>query len=473
MSIHIPVLRAGKPYYSLNKTAIRHFQTGEAVAGMSLANGGLIARDMQNGPAHKQRIGEIPMSEMLRMCKEAAVLFREAELPLGEGTQTGEEYIQQLSSTSGMPVSLCRKNMDKITLVMDGMESVLGGLTRGLDLTILDSGWKEVDDRPLNFFCETNELGAILPSNSPGVHSLWIQALAMKVPLILKPGSSEPWSPYRIAQAFMAAGMPGEAFGYYPTDHSGATEILLRSGRSMLFGDKNTVAPWKHDRRVQIHGPGWSKVVIGADQAADWQSHLDVIETSVVENGGRSCINASGVWTAANGRELADALARRFAQIEARSMEDPDARIAAFTNKKLAYLLNDMVDSQLRVPGAEDLTAKYRESRLVEKFDAVFLLPTVIYCEDPQHPLASAEYLFPFVSVVEQPEEQIVSKMGPTLVATAISGNQRLVNQLFASPQVERLNIGAIPTMRISWDQPHEGNLFEHLYRQRALQVVE
>ena len=31
--------------------------------------------------------------------------------------------------------------------------------------------------------------------------------------------------------------------------------------------------------------------------------------------------------------------------------------------------------------------------------------------------------------------------------------------------------IGPIPTYQISWDQPHEGNLFEHLYRQRAFQT--
>ena len=37
---------------------------------------------------------------------------------------------------------------------------------------------------------------------------------------------------------------------------------------------------------------------------------------------------------------------------------------------------------------------------------------------------------------------------------------------------IDRLNLGLFPTGRISWDQPHEGNLFEHLYRQRALQCA-
>jgi hypothetical protein len=38
------------------------------------------------------------------------------------------------------------------------------------------------------------------------------------------------------------------------------------------------------------------------------------------------------------------------------------------------------------------------------------------------------------------------------------------------SPLVDRLNLGPIPTNQIVWDQPHEGNLFEHLYGRRAIQ---
>ena len=39
------------------------------------------------------------------------------------------------------------------------------------------------------------------------------------------------------------------------------------------------------------------------------------------------------------------------------------------------------------------------------------------------------------------------------------------------SPHIDRLNLGPIPTWQLSWDQPHEGNLFQHLYRQRAFQA--
>ena len=56
--------------------------------------------------------------------------------------------------------------------------------------------------------------------------------------------------------------------------------------------------------------------------------------------------------------------------------------------------------------------------------------------------------------------------------ARAAGRDGRLSEQarFVAASHVDRLNIGAIPTTQIGWDQPHEGNLFEHLYARRAYQ---
>jgi hypothetical protein len=471
--LHIPLLRAGKPYKSLVVAKIPHFQTGETVVEISQANRGLIARDLLQMRLNRHILSDLPVAQLLKICKQAADHFEKSDLPLGESSQSPDDYIQQLSATTGMPESLCRKNMAKITLVLHEIRAVLGGLTRGLDLAMLDSGWSRSNGTPLSFACQTDALGAILPSNSPGVHALWLPSIPLKVPLILRPGSQEPWTPYRICQAFLAAGLPPEALSYYPSDHSGATEILLRTGRSMLFGDKKTVQPWQHDPGVQIHGPGWSKIIIGEDKIEQWQDYLDLMVTSAVANGGRSCLNISGVWVPKYGREIAGAFAARMAEITARAMDDPEAQIAAFANKKLAEMLSDSIDAQVAEGTAIDLTEKHRScKRLVEAFGTTFLLPTVIRCERPDHPLAHAEYLFPFVAVVEVPQEELLAKMGSTLVATAITEDRDFIRDLFAAPNVDRLNIGPIPTVQISWDQPHEGNLFEHLYRQRSLQIA-
>ena len=476
--LHIPVLRGGRPYTSIEKVEVRDHATGDVIALLSQANSGLIARDLADPDPARGPLRAVPAADLVAITRAAAERFLHGELPLGAATQRPEDYVRAISRTTGLPEVLARRNMLKVHSVMASIDQVLGGLTRGLDLSILDSGYGTQDGRMLCYLPETRWLGAVLPSNSPGVHSLWVPAIALKTCLALKPGREEPWTPYRVIQSFIAAGAPPAAFGFYPTSHEGAGEILRRAGRSLLFGDASTARAWEKDRRIQVHGPGYSKIVIAPDAVERWEDHLDVLVSSISENGGRSCINASGIWTTARGREIADALARRLAPVEPKPPADPEASLAAFVNPRFAEMMNAVIEEGLRTPGAEDATAVERrrlglpEERLVRRHGSTYLLPTVIRCDDPEHPLAGKEFLFPFAAVVEAPLERILDRMGPTLVCTCITKDPAVERALLASGKVDRLNLGAIPTTRIGWDQPHEGNLFQHLYRQRAFQHV-
>ncbi|MEI6873386.1 MAG: aldehyde dehydrogenase, partial [Verrucomicrobiota bacterium] len=64
----------------------------------------------------------------------------------------------------------------------------------------------------------------------------------------------------------------------------------------------------------------------------------------------------------------------------------------------------------------------------------------------------------------------VLKEIGPSLVVTAITKDPALISQLLDSPLIERLNLGPISTMKISWDQPHEGNMFEFLYKRRSIE---
>ena len=477
--IHIPILRHGVPYKSLDVIRIPHHRTRETFAEMSQANGGIIRRDLRDETQAeaRQALAKIPFEQLLDICRRAADHFLNDTLPLGEASQTPDDYVQQLSATTGMPHGLVRRNMGKIAGVMTEMRTVLRGLTRSLDLSILDAGHGEHGGHSLSFYPRTQSLGVVLPSNSPGVHSLWVPAIALKVPLVLKPGSAEPWSPYRLAQAFMKAGCPPEAFSYYPADHAGAGEILRRTGRSMFFGDVSAVGSWEGDPRVEIHGPGYSKVLIGQDQLGAWDRHVDLIASSIADNGGRSCVNASGVWVAESHAEaVAQALAEKLVKIVPRSADDPEATLAPFADPKVAERISLQIDIGLDTPGAREITAELRKGpRLVQHDGCTYLLPTVVLCDSAEHPLANREFLFPFASVVKVSAEEMArmpEPLGKTLVVTALTGDRPLVDKLLASPHVDRLNVGPIPTNVISWDQPHEGNLFEHLYARRSFQAA-
>jgi hypothetical protein len=486
--LHLPILRWGVPYRSVNQVVTPHFRTREPFVSMSQANLGLIRRDLLKQGESREALLRIPVAELVAMARRAAEHFLNDPLPLDpeSGTlQTLQQYIEQVSATTGMPFSNVRRNVMKVHGVLSKVDEVLAGLTRGLDLSVLDHGFGTVRGQMLSYFPRTEALGVVLPSNSPGVHSLWAPATVLKMPLVLKPGSAEPWTPLRIIQAWIKAGAPANAFAYYPTDHAGGNEILRSTGRGMVFGDVGSTKRWKAEGgRVEVHGPGYSKVVLGPDLADHWEQYIDVIAESISNNGGRSCVNASGVWVTRHADKIAETLAARLAQIKPLPADDPDAVLAPFADPATAERISAVIDQDLYVSDADgsaaakaaasaaavDVSAAIRgKERVVTVHGGTYLLPTVIRC-DASHPLANREFLFPYASVVEVPATELPSVLGPSLVVTCLSSDPRLQERFMSSPHVDRLNLGPIPTTKIGWDQPHEGNLFDHLYARRSIQ---
>lgn len=472
--IRIPLLRHGKPYYSMDVAQAVHFQTREPIAEISQANVGLIRRDLMRQREAREVLAAVPVRKLIEITHHAGDIFLKGRVALDGQAQSPEDYVLHVSATTGMPHAMVRRNLERIHKMFANIESVLKGLTRGLDLSVLDRGYA-LNGSPISFHPRGDSLGVILPSNSPGVHSLWVPSLSMKTPLVLKPGSAEPWTPWRIIQSFLMAGLPGEAFCYYPTDHAGANEILRQTGRGMLFGDVGTVKGWAKDPRIELHGPGYSKIVVGEDCIDDWPRFVDLMARSIADNGGRSCVNCSGIWVPRHGREIARAVAEKLLEIRPRSSADPDAVIAPFANPDVAHRVNGIIEQGLADnPGAEDVSTQLRGSpRLAEHDGCTFLVPTVLRCDSPSHPLANKEFLFPFASVVEAPQEEMPGILGPTLVVTALTKNREFLDRLLTSPLVGRLNIGPVQTNVIQWDQPHEGNLFDHLWARRAFAAAE
>jgi acyl-CoA reductase-like NAD-dependent aldehyde dehydrogenase len=468
--IHIPILRLGQAYRSLDTQ--KHSVAGETIE-VSVANSGLIRRDLQNLPRAAAALRAIPGETLAGYMEKAAELYLHGNLPWGDGDrlQSPADYAAALSQLTGLPHSLGRSNMGKVHAAMSNVRAVLAGLTRGLPLELFDSGVVEQDGLHVNFFPQTNSLGVLLPSNSPGVNSLWLPALAMKIPVVLKPGREDPLTPFRLIQAMIAAGFPREAFGFYPTTHDGGDTVLFGTGRAIAFGNDTTLKKYAPYRHIQVHGSGRSKILIGDDYANDWEKHLDAIVHAISANGGRSCINCSSVLIGRNRDALADALARRLAAIEPLPRDHPEAILSGFANPAMAKGINERIDELLGTPGATDLTAKYRSGpRLVELHGQTFLRPTLIVCDDLNHPLANTEFMFPFASVLQVPQAKMIDQIGESLVVSAFTRDRAWSADLMTSTNIERLNLGPYTTMRVQWEQPHEGNLFEFLYRRRALQ---
>jgi len=468
----IPALRRGRAYESLEKTNVVDFRTGATLAVVSQVNAGIVRKDLARMAESREALKKFSTAQMLEICARVGSEFCDGTLPLGDGKQSPQEYIEALSATSGLPYVLVRRNMAKIHGALTQMKTVLNGLTRGLDFGVLDRGYGEQNGARLGFFPVTQCLGLVMPSNSPAVNSLWLPAIALRIPVMIKPGREEPWTPYRLIQAFIAAGCPAEAFGFYPTDHEGAAEILRGSGRALIFGDKNSTAAYANNPAIQIHGPGYSKILIGDDEIERWPEFIDVMVASISDNGGRSCINASAVVVPKYAAEIAEALAKRLGPLAPLPATDENARLSGFANRKMADIIDSSIEEGLQTPGAAEVTARVRQGpRKVEFEGGVYLRPTIVRCDSFEHPLANREFLFPYASVTQLAQKEMLKRIGPSLAVTAITRDEGFLAQLLESPLIDRLNVGPISTMNVSWDQPHEGNMFEFLYRRRSLEM--
>jgi len=471
--IELPAIRWGQPYQSLDIDQVHHFYTGEPVARVHTVGAGIIRRDAKKAAIARQRLQEISPADLIAMCKAAGALFENSSLTVGDSLQSPEDFVQQQSATTGMPISMCQVNVAKNAFVLNNIDQILDCLTRGLDLNILGVGYgDEGRGVTVSYQAQCDALGAVLPSNSPGVHTLWLPVIALQIGLVLKPGSSEPWTPYRVFAAMVAAGIPKEAFCLYPgagADIGGA--ILASCRRSMIFGGPQTISEYAGNPRVQVHGPGYSKIVLGDDCVDGWHRYVDLMADSVTRNGGRSCINCSSIYASRHTDKIAQALAEKLGPIEVLPPDDPAAGLAAFTVEGAAEATWNSVKRDVENPHVTDMTSSYGD-RLVEKPPVAYLRPVVLHHGSHDSESRNKEYMFPLVNVVECPQEKMLQAIESTLVCTAITEDGAFQRQLIASTNIDRLNLGPLPTPQLDWLQPHEGNLIEFLYRSRAVQVA-
>ena len=179
--VKIPVLRWGQPYESLEFDNVVHSVTGETLARVSQANPGLLAKDMKKAQRARDVLREIPIRQLVQMMKKAGELYKDATLPMGDGQQSPDDFARQQSASTGLPEHMCKANMAKNHFVLSNMDRILDCLTRGLPLETLTRGFGDEGRGVIvSYQAQSPVLGLVLPSNSPGVHTLWMPVIPMQ-----------------------------------------------------------------------------------------------------------------------------------------------------------------------------------------------------------------------------------------------------------------------------------------------------
>jgi hypothetical protein len=157
-------------------------------------------------------------------------------------------------------------------------------------------------------------------------------------------------------------------------------------------------------------------------------------------------VNASAVWTPAHAKR-SRSTRETLAQIVPRAADDENASSRRLSIRKSRTHQRDH-RSGLTEPGARDVTAAYRDGeRLVNWNNCSYLLPTVILSNRSS---ARDERVSLSVRQCRASRSRRDSALlGPTLVVTAITKDPKLIQTLVASPRIDRLNIGALPTNQV------------------------
>ena len=80
--IHLPILRHGVPYRSVDVATVVNHRTRQPFVRVSQANTGLIRRDLLKQDDARAELAKIPARELVAMAARAAELFMTGTLPL-------------------------------------------------------------------------------------------------------------------------------------------------------------------------------------------------------------------------------------------------------------------------------------------------------------------------------------------------------------------------------------------------------
>lgn len=456
MTVQIPALigKNKQEYLSLDRRKLA------ALDGSPLADVTVTPPLLVNAFARKQRgaLQAIPVASILQIFSRAADIF-ETGRPEGLGP---DDFIRNVALGSGLPIAVSRRRtVGLFPQLLRSMRRFLEVQSPG-ELRLYDTNVTEIDGICLRVVPRGPNAGFVMPGNHPAPHFIWLGALAMKVPVIVRPSADDPFTPYRLARALIEAGLPEDAIGFVPGGHELVETIINSCGNSILFGGAQLTQCYSGNPRVQIHGPGRSKIVVLP--GADFDRTVDLIARLVLDDGGRGCVNASAVIVDGNADLLAHAVAAKLEQAPTVSLLCDDAVLGATPPAHataFAALIERALENGARLHGSLQIDRQVT-------IDGMTILRPVVLGMSHKHPVFGTELPFPFITFASILREGIVEAARNSLTVTVVGTDSAITDALLLEPSIEKLVLGYHAGIDFDPLEPQQGYLFDFLFQKKA-----
>ncbi|WP_405591298.1 aldehyde dehydrogenase family protein [Streptomyces sp. NBC_01190] len=450
MSLSVPVIRGGQERGSRD-TRVLHGVNGESLATVHEAPAlvtGMTVRAMRQAP----RMGP---DERLAVLAEAGRLFAEATL----GGQPPEEYCRVQALASGVPIGVARRTLGRTRDDLGALGALGAILARQAPVGA---------GRTARWVRRGSVFGVVAPSNHPGTHGAWLQAVAMGYRVAVRPGTRDPVTPLRLVRALLAAGLDPGWVALLPGSHATADALVNSADLALVYGSEAAVARLRGNDRVLVRGPGRSKILLDepANKPLDDET-LDHLVTEIAGDGGVRCTNTTAVLTSGDHRALADALAERLARLPVHPVTD-DRAVLPVRPRKEAAALRAVLDRV--AAGATDLAPRhYPDGPLpAVEDDAVALRPAVVCVDGADHPGLGTELPFPCVWVAPWRRSDGIGPLDNSLALTLRTGDASLVEEALGTPGIRTVLHGRVPEWWRDPYLPHDGYLGQFLKEVRG-----
>jgi len=371
-----------------------------------------------------------------------------------------EAYVGLASRISGLPIAITRAGARGVA---DAVASAFAAVRPSRPIgAVVD--WREQRTHDGGaVWARRGEVFAVhAAGNGPGVHGLWPQALALGYRVAVRPSRREPLTAHRLVNALREAGFRPEDAVYLPTDHGGADEIIRVADLAMVYGGQDVVGKYANDPTVMVNGPGRAKILITADR--DWRDYIDLIVDSIANLGGMACVNTTAVLYEGDPAPLAQAIAARLATIEPLPSENERAILPTQSIDKARAIASYLA---VKAAGTTPLLGADQVVAAVGDGDAA-LRPAVHLLAEPDVDRLNIELPFPCVWVSPWSRGAGMEPLRHSLVITAITGDEELIDDLLSESTVTNVYSGRYPTFYTAPEIPHDGFLADVLMRNKG-----
>jgi hypothetical protein len=403
-----------------------------------------------------EALQSIPIADLLDRVATAGALFLGAGAPArgaGASLEPFETYRRRVTEATGLPAGPVRTSAHWLVFGLRHAAETLRAQSPTGGLAVYDEpAYTRETTVGLSFAPAVRVLGAAMPANDPTVYAWPALALAMKVPIVLRPSRRDPMTAIRLGRSLLAAGLPESAVHVLPGDRSVGRTVCRAADHAIAFGGEDAVAPFRDDPAVETYGPGESVAVLGRDPTA---AELDSLARGVLRSGGRACFNLSRIVATGecDADAVAGALADRLVAADAGPLHGDSADVPGFVDREAARGVDGAIES---VDG-RDVTAARRGDRLVAPDGVARLSPTVLRTDE-----LVPEFPFPFVGVTARDRAALPACLDGAYLAVVI-GAPDIETRLVRSPEFRKVYAGRYPAS-VDLRETHETYLADFLY---------